>query len=83
MEVVKTQIEAKRNDPLVWQTLFEKAVEMASSIDVEPTFPRAGQQQNHTYAPAATAFDYWRVKRYLPFADLLLAELQQRLLQGN
>lgn len=82
-EVVKAQVEAERNDPLVWQALFEKAVEMTSSVDVEPTFPRTGRQQNRPNAPAATAFDYWRVNMYLPFADHLLAELQQRLLQGN
>ncbi|KAH3735944.1 hypothetical protein DPMN_042505 [Dreissena polymorpha] len=56
---------------------------MASSVDYEPTFPRAGRKQDRPNAPVATAFDYWRVKMYLPFADHLLAELQQRLSQGN
>ncbi|XP_052809464.1 52 kDa repressor of the inhibitor of the protein kinase-like [Mya arenaria] len=82
-EVVKTQVEAERIDPLVWHALFEKALGMASSIDVEPTFPRVERQQNRPNAPAANAFDYWRVNMYLPFVDHLLTELQQRLLQRN
>lgn len=81
--VVKAQVEAERNDPLVWQALYEKAAEMAQSIDVLPTFPRAGRQANRPNAPAANASEYWRINMYLPFVDHLLAELDSRLLQGN
>ncbi|KAH3855180.1 hypothetical protein DPMN_097743 [Dreissena polymorpha] len=57
---------------------------MASSVDVEPTFPREGRQQNRPNAAAATAFDYLRINyMFLPFADHLHAELQQQLLQEN
>ena len=37
---VKRVINAERNDPLVWETLYESACDMATLIDVQPSMPR-------------------------------------------
>jgi hypothetical protein len=72
-EVIKTQVTAERNDPLVWDALYEKAVSMADSVDVQPSLPRGGRQKNRSNAPAQTPSEYWRINMYLPFVDHLVS----------
>lgn len=82
-EVVIAQVTAERNDPMVWGALYERALDLAERVDVQPSMPRGGRQQNRPNAPAQTVSEYWRINMYLPFVDHLVAELGHRLLQGN
>lgn len=79
-KVVMQMIQNERNDPMVWDALFECATEIAASIDVQPAFPRIAKAQKHRpNIPATDAFVYW----YLPFVDHLVSEIDVRLLTGE
>lgn len=83
-KVVRRMIENERNDDSVWDALYEKALELATDVDVEPTMARnVGQQRNRANAPAQTVSQFWKVNMYLPFVDHLLTELEDRLLQSS
>ena len=72
------------NDALVWQALYDKGVEIARDVDVEPAMPRQyGRLRNRPNAPGDTPLWYWKANMFLPFADHMLVELSDRLLQAN
>jgi hypothetical protein len=78
------KLQDERADDLVWDALFEKAVNLAGDVGVDPSMPRHyGRHRNIPNAPADTPSQYWRTNMYLPFVDHLLAELDMRLLQGH
>jgi len=77
-------IENERNDPAVWDALYECAVDIAALVDVGPSFPRLAQRQRHRPNVEATdTSTYWRQNMYLPFVDHLLSELDLRLLNAQ
>lgn len=79
-KVVLKIIQAERDDPAVWDALVDSATEIASSIDVQPAFPRITKIQRHRpNIPATDASTYWRQNMYLPFVDHLASELDLRL----
>ena len=39
-KVIVDILNAERNNGMVWQALFEKAVNLATSFDIEPSMPR-------------------------------------------
>ncbi|WAR13970.1 hypothetical protein MAR_004075 [Mya arenaria] len=50
--VVMVLLQAERNDDEVWNSLFEKVVDIACDVDVIPSAPRHyGRQQNRPNAP--------------------------------
>lgn len=74
----------ERNDETVWADLYQKAVDLATDVGVQPSVPRnVGRQRNRPNAPADTPSTFWRVNMYLPFMDHLTTELSDRLLQAN
>ncbi|WAR26844.1 P52K-like protein, partial [Mya arenaria] len=74
---------AERNDDEVWNSLFQKAVDIAGDVGVIPAAPRRyGRQQNRPNAPGNTS-EFWKRNMYLPFVDHLLVELETRLMQGH
>ncbi|WAR23625.1 P52K-like protein [Mya arenaria] len=74
---------AERNDNEVWNSLFQKAVEIAGDVEVIPAAPRRyGRQQNRPNAPGNTS-EFWKRNMYLPFVNHLLVELETRLMQGH
>ncbi|WAR08074.1 P52K-like protein, partial [Mya arenaria] len=73
--------QAERNDDEVWNSLFQKAVDIASDVDVIPA-RRYGRQQNRPNAPGNTS-EFWKRNMYLPFVDHLLVELETRLMQDH
>ena len=80
------QVESERNDQTVWDALYDKSVDMANSVGVDPSRPRANnnlRQQHRQNVPAATVSEYWRRNLYLPFADHLIAELSDRLIEDG
>ena len=82
--VVIRQLNGERNDPEVWNALYDSAVELAATIGVLPSMPRnrAGQQ-NRPNVPADNPSTYWKLNMYLPFVDHLMAELDTRLLTAQ
>ncbi|WAR28120.1 hypothetical protein MAR_013824 [Mya arenaria] len=81
--VVMFLLQAERNDDVVWNSLFQKAVDIAGDVDVIPAAPRRyGRQQNRPNAPGNTS-EFWNRNMYLPFVDHLLVKLETRLMQGH
>ncbi|XP_053382648.1 uncharacterized protein LOC128549611 [Mercenaria mercenaria] len=77
-KVVTKQLQNERNDPDVWDALYDSAVDLAATIGVQQSMPRhGGAQQHRPNAPAPSA--YWKYNMYLPFMDHLLVELDIRL----
>ena len=82
--VVIRQLNNERNDPEVWNALYDSAVQVAATIGVVPSMPRnRGAQQNRPNAPADNPSAYWKRNMYLPFVDHLIAELDRRLLAAE
>ncbi|WAR15696.1 hypothetical protein MAR_005801 [Mya arenaria] len=55
---------AERNDNEVWNSLFQKAVDIAGDVDVIPAAPRRyGRQQNRLNAPGNTS-EFWKRNMY-------------------
>ncbi|WAQ95792.1 P52K-like protein [Mya arenaria] len=81
--VVMVLLQAERNDDEVWNSLFQKAVDIAGDVEVIPAAPRRyGRQLNRPNAPGNTS-EFWKRNMYLPFVDHLLVELETRLMQGH
>ena len=78
-----TLLLAERNDPAVWEAIYDKSVALATDVNVDPSQPRNvnGRAQHRPNAPANTISEYWRVNMYLPFVDHLRDEIETRLLQ--
>ena len=82
--VVKTQLSAERNDPEVWNAIYNRSVDLAALVDIQPSQPRrALHQQQRPNTAAANPSDFWKRNMYLPFIDHLVTELENRLLQGS
>ena len=54
--------ENKRNDPIVYNSLYNEAVELADQFEIPPLKPRTtGRQRNRANPAIADIRDYWRV----------------------
>ena len=72
-------LNAERNDDAVWEALMEKAIEIASDYDIDPSWPRTtGRQQHHNNVPADTPSAYWKRAMYLPFLDDLVTDIDEK-----
>ena len=59
---------------------MEKAIEIASDYDIDPSWPRTtGRQQHHNNFPADTPSTYWKRAIYFPFLDHLVTEVNEKL----
>lgn len=77
-KVTINRIQEEGNDPLVWNSLFETAVSIASDFEIDPSIPR----RERTYAINEPK-DYWRVSLYNVFADHLVQQMEERLLKNK
>ncbi|XP_033729467.1 uncharacterized protein LOC117318612 [Pecten maximus] len=83
-EVVINTLTNERNDPEVWNALFEKASDVAGHFDVIPSKPRtAGLQRHRHNVPAESPTEYWKRSLYIPFMDHMTLEITDRLLGGT
>lgn len=58
-KVVVHHLNAKRNDVMAFDELFDKATELAAKVDEVPSIPRgAARQQHRPNVPAATPNEY-------------------------
>ena len=81
---VLTVLQNERDDDMVWDALYETSVDLAASIDVDPSIPRrAGRQAHRNNVPADTTSGYWKLSVYYPFVDHVMQELRDRLLGAN
>ena len=82
--ILHNLVQTQRNDDTLWHDLYDKAVAMATTVDVEPSRPRViVRQQNRQNVPAATISEYWRRNMWLPFMDHMSVELSEHLLNGQ
>ena len=82
--ILHNLVQTQRNDDTLWDDLYDKAVAMATTVDVEPSRPRViVRQQNRQNVPAATISEYWKRNMWLPFMDHMSVELSERLLNGQ
>ncbi|XP_053405138.1 zinc finger MYM-type protein 1-like [Mercenaria mercenaria] len=83
-QVITGMLQAERADDDAWAALYDKSVDLAKDVDVDPSMPRhVGRYIHMPNAPADTPSQYWKTNMYLPFMDSLLQELDSRLLQGH
>ncbi|VDI06908.1 Hypothetical predicted protein [Mytilus galloprovincialis] len=83
-KVVIEQLNRKRNSIEAWDELFEKAVQVADTVEEVPTMPRsAGRQRHRVNVPAETPSQYWKRAMFLPFLDHLIQELTRRLVSNE
>ena len=76
--VVKTE----RNDPKVWNAIWDSTNGLAALADIQPSHPRRILNQEHRpNAPADNPSHYWKRNMYVRFVDHLTTELETRLLQ--
>ena len=82
--VVVKQLHDERNDPFVWQALYDNAVEIAEEFEINPYVPRrTGRQIHRASHPFAVPLEYWKVSLYYVFLDHLLQEIETRILQSE
>ncbi|WAR04084.1 hypothetical protein MAR_019453 [Mya arenaria] len=70
---------AERNDDEVWNSLFQKAVDIAGDVDVVLAVPDVMVVNKIDRMPQAL----WKGNILFPFVDHLLVELETRLIQGH
>ncbi|KAH3884970.1 hypothetical protein DPMN_008956 [Dreissena polymorpha] len=73
------KLNRKRYDSDVWDVLYDSAVELAESINFNPSLPRndaAARQQNRPNVPVANPSGYWKLNLYFPFVDQLMSLLE-------
>lgn len=72
----------KRNSDTFYCDIWNSAVKLAAKYNIDPMSPRAvGRQAHRSNIPAENPKEYWRLNVFLPFADNLISELQDRLLK--
>ncbi|CAC5399410.1 unnamed protein product [Mytilus coruscus] len=82
--VVIEQLNRKRNSIEAWDELFEKAVQVADTVEEVLIMPRAaGRQRHRVNVPAETPSQYWKCAMFLPFLDHLIQELTRRLVSNE
>lgn len=60
--VVVKQLRDERNDPAVWQALYDNAVEIAEEFEIHPWVPfHTGRQIHRANHPLAVPLEYWKV----------------------
>ena len=56
----------ERADGLVWDALYDKAVDVSTEFDIQPSMPRrAGRQQNRANPQVQTVSEYYRITLFL------------------
>ena len=83
---VKSILNAGQNDPDVWDTLYQSAVNLAGTLETQPSMPRNRATMHQNHRPNATTEDissYWMINMYLPFMDHLLSDMDSRLLNAE
>ena len=78
--ILHSLIQTQRNDDTLWEELYDKAVAMATKVDVEERVIL--RQQNRQNAPAAIITEYWKQNMWLPFIDYMAVDLSERLLNA-
>ena len=77
LKSILTDMQANINDR--HHTLYDEAVELAHSIQIEPCMPRLTQRQIYrANAPAQTPEDYYRINLTIVFLDHALQQLNTR-----
>lgn len=79
-QTVISQFQNEREDPNVWEALFECDKEIGAEFEIEPSMPCLAQRQrNRANQPANDPQQYWQRVLYFPFLDHLCQELSDRL----
>lgn len=79
-EVVVSLLRQERADDTVWETLYDRATEIAAANEIAPSLPRrTGRQEHRSNIPGDTPSVYWKLTLYLEFIDQYSSDLEQRL----
>jgi hypothetical protein len=79
-EVVVALLRQERADDTVWETLYDRATEIAAANEIAPSSPgRTGRQAHRSNTPGDTPSVYWKRVHYLEFIDQYSSDLEQRL----
>ncbi|XP_045204590.2 52 kDa repressor of the inhibitor of the protein kinase-like [Mercenaria mercenaria] len=82
--VVVGILNEERGDPLVFEGIFQTAVNIASQFQIDPSIPRQIQRQQHrANYDIADPEQYWRVALYNVFVDHLILEITNRVISNE
>ncbi|XP_052809147.1 zinc finger MYM-type protein 1-like [Mya arenaria] len=83
-KVVMQIYQAERDDPLVWDALYQEAVTLADEFQIDPAVPRqAARQRNRANYDLQDPSRYWKVSVFYVFVDHLLQEMDTRILKNE
>ena len=83
-KVVVAVLQDMRDNDAEWDSIYDRAVALGNSVEVDPAIPRgAARQQHRVNVPAANPSQYWKRALFLPFVDHLLQELRDRLIKNE
>jgi hypothetical protein len=83
-KVTIKRIQDERNDPAVWDAIFDCVVKLAAEFDIPPIVPRrVGRQQHRANYNLNDHKDYWRVSLFLVFSDHLVHQMNERLVKNE
>ncbi|XP_052778692.1 zinc finger MYM-type protein 1-like [Mya arenaria] len=83
-KVVMQIYQAERDDPLVWDALYQEAVTVADEFQIDPAVPRqAARQRNRANYDVQDPSRYWKVSVFYVFVDHLLQEMDTRILKNE
>lgn len=83
-KVVIQLMNDERNDPEVWNALYEKATNIAAEFEIPASRPRRAGMQIHRANPAVdTVSEYWKITLFNTFIDHLIQEMETRIVSNE
>ena len=81
-KVCSSVLQAERNGNAVWDTLLDRAKDIAALYNTKPSVPRRAESQQHREnVEADTPSAYWKRADNIPFLGHLVSEVNQLLVK--
>ena len=79
-EVVVALLRQERANDTVWETIYNRATEIAGANEIAPSLPRrTGREAHRSITPGDATSVYWKRALHLEFIDQYSSDLEHRL----